>query len=494
MQSLEIVPAASALLQSLRGVGYSPETALADLVDNCIAAGARRIDLHLDWNKGAPKVEVLDDGAGMSFESLTQAMRFGGAGPRAQRGAEDLGRFGLGLKTASLSQCRRLTVASRRDGATSCIAWDVDQVEQTHSWAALVPETPPASDYAARLEAMAAGTLVIWENMDAIGGLFGLDTADFFTRVSDIRLHLAMVFHRFLSGDARRIVISVNGRALKGWDPFQRHHPATRILQSERRKTGGGFAVISPFVLPHRDRFDNEADYLEAGGIGGWGERQGFYVYRGKRLVVAGGWLGLGGSRAWTREEASRLARIAIDLDTEMDAAWRIDIRKSVARPPAEIRARLTLRAQACREMAREVFAWRGGGARKQPAAPADAIWTGDYVAGRARYRINRNHTVIKALGDALGSSRGQLAAALSLIERTVPVERIWLDVSESTEPPPEFSDDDLAQLAPELAAVITAMKDDATAAERLEKLLRPLRLDSPDLRAAVLALLEDPA
>src|SRR5207248_3322441 len=141
------------------------------------------------------------------------------------------------------------------------------------------------------------------------------------------------------------------------------------------------------------DRFANEAEYEEAAGIGGWGERQGFYVYRQKRLLVPGGWFGLGGARAWTREESSRLARIAVDLPAALDSDWRIDVRKSQARPPGSMRARLTAIAVLCRDQAREVFAWRGHRARAQAARSNDQpVWVAA-SGGASRYRINRDHS-----------------------------------------------------------------------------------------------------
>jgi len=135
-------------------------------------------------------------------------------------------------------------------------------------------------------------------------------------------------------------------------------------MRSERIRYSGASLFITPYILPHRDRFANDAEYEAAGGPGGWNARQGFYVYRARRLLVPGSWLGLGGARAWTREESSRLARIEIDLPVDMDVDWRIDVRKSQARPPGSLRARLTAIAEHCREQAREVFVWRGLGSR----------------------------------------------------------------------------------------------------------------------------------
>lgn len=190
MRPIEIVPSPSALLKSLRGLGYSPETAIADLVDNALAARARHVRVWLDWRDGDPLVEILDDGDGMTFDGLIEAMRFGGAGPDVDRDDDDLGRFGLGLKTASLSQCRRLVVASVRDGDVARLAWDVDTVGV--GWSAEVPDTSPAGSLATSFETGATGTLVSWTRMDRLGGLFGLDRDAFNARVADVRAHLAM--------------------------------------------------------------------------------------------------------------------------------------------------------------------------------------------------------------------------------------------------------------------------------------------------------------
>lgn len=224
MRRIEIVPAASALLQSLRGLGYTPETAIADLIDNSIAAGAAAVAVDLDWNEGDPVARILDDGHGMVADTLVKAMCFGGDGPTGGRAQDDLGRFGLGLKTASLSQCRHLTVTSRQGGETAALAWDVDAVVDSGRWDALVPHPLPPSPQLDLLLARDGGTLVQWDRMDAIGGLSGLDREAFYLRIRDISAHLGMVFHRFLGGDARRVSISLNGRPVKAWDPFQRQH------------------------------------------------------------------------------------------------------------------------------------------------------------------------------------------------------------------------------------------------------------------------------
>jgi Histidine kinase-, DNA gyrase B-, and HSP90-like ATPase len=230
-QPVEITPSAAALIESLRGLGYSPETAVADLIDNSIAANAESIELDANWNGGNPVIALLDDGDGMDRPALAEALRFGGRGPLSTRNSSDLGRFGLGLKTASLSQCRRLTVVSRKEGKTAALVLDVDVVREKGWYASTLSEFPE-HPFVAKLFEWPHGTLVRWDRMDGLGGLSSLDKETFYLRLQDIRAHLGMVFHRFLDGDARRIHISTNGRRVKSWDPFQRDHPATIEMRS----------------------------------------------------------------------------------------------------------------------------------------------------------------------------------------------------------------------------------------------------------------------
>jgi hypothetical protein len=486
----EITPSASALIESLRGLGYSPETAIADLIDNSIAWDAKQVELDLDWNDSDPRMALLDDGSGMDRTTLGEALRFGGNGPATLRKPSDLGRFGLGLKTASLSQCRRLTVISRRDGHTRALVLDVDVVAE-RGWLALAPTELPEHPFVSKLSQLAHGTLVLWDRMDSLGGLSGLDKQTFYLRLQDIRAHLGMVFHRFLDGDAQCIRISTNGRQVKSWDPFQRNHPSITEMRSERLRHGESSLVVTPYILPHRDRFANDAEYEAAGGPGGWNARQGFYVYRAKRLLVPGSWLGLGGTRAWTREESSRLARIQIDLPVDMDVDWRIDVRKSQARPPGSLRARLTAIAEHCRAQAREVFVWRGLGPRRQTQGTvSDPLWLARTGPNGTTYRINRDHPALVAYAALMQNGSKEFDAILTLIEQTVPVERIWLDVSESEGASHSMDDNQIETLTSSLAELAKILPETLPPSERVDILLRNLPQQQGKLRKNLLEIL----
>lgn len=430
-------------MSSLRGVGYSLETAVADIIDNSIAAQAGLIEIGVGGGPDEPTITVLDDGSGMSEAGVLEAMRFGGLGPNTHRSSTDLGRFGLGLKTASLSQCRQLTVASKIGDSLAAFTWDVDRIaEGDGGWHLLEGEANLPDNALEILKARPTGTLVVWRKVD-FGRLDDRpDSAALLADLERLDRHLGMVFHRFIHGDASKIEIRINGRRVEVWDPFLEAHEATIPQPAQTIRAAGGSVAVRGFVLPHRDRFRSEAEFTRAGGPDGWNAQQGFYIYRQRRLLSAGGWLGLGGVRTWTREEPSRLARIRIDIPNTADRDWRIDIRKAIARPPDAIRRRLQGIADDVRRKAREVFVHRGLFGARAKDAEISRIWQVNPEGAARRYTIRRDHELMRLLTDRLGKNAGLLEGAIDLIERTVPVERVWLDVTERGAPDRETSDD----------------------------------------------------
>ncbi len=258
-------------MESMRDVGYTIEAALADLVDNCISAKARQIDIHFSAHD-LPFVAVVDDGEGMSPGELTQAMCPGSRSPREEREATDLGRFGLGLKTASLSQCRRLTVVSRAGGVTSGREWDLDYLNQVKEWKLKVLA---ATDIAVlpTIELLPEhGTLVLWRQLDrlqAIHSMTGLETG-MDAAMDRVQRHLELVFHRFLAGEPGlpKVSIRINGHPLTGADPFGLRFPATQQLNREVVPIAEADVVIQPYVLPHHNKV-SAGEYEKLGG-GGW--------------------------------------------------------------------------------------------------------------------------------------------------------------------------------------------------------------------------------
>ena len=430
-------PRAMAMLESLRGLGYSTGAALADIIDNSVSAGAAEVRLDFAWDGPRSRITILDDGRGMSDGELESAMRLGDRNPLEARSTSDLGRFGMGLKTASFSQCRRLTVAAVKDGVASCLRWDLDELAADPEGGWLLFEGPArgSESFLDGLNGRKSGALVLWEQLDRVVTA-GYTSDDFHDLIDLVERHLAMVFHRLLQGPRARLRLSINGRAVEAWDPFMTGHPAKPWASPPtNHPTSYGTVTVQAHVLPHRDKL-SPAEFEENAGPAGWTAQQGFYVYRNERLLVAGGWLGLGNSRAWNREEAHRLARIRLDIPNTADADWKIDVRKSTARPPVSIRPWLTLLAENTRERARRVFAFRGSPAPAKGNVPIEQAWRVDRVNAGVRYRIELSHPSVAAVMESAGSLAPLIKSMLRVIEETVPVQRIWLDTAENKDTP----------------------------------------------------------
>jgi len=348
---------------SLRDIGYDVPGAIADLVDNAIDANARNVAIEIVADGSDSWIRASDDGIGMSPSRLDEAMRYG---TQAEYGPRALGHFGLGLKTASLSQCRRLTVSSRaRDGKRIAVRrWDLDDVQRRNSWDL---EHPRVADCPARVIGPLAngsyGTVVLWENVDRMvprRPTEGMTARVLRTVTGEVRAHLAMVFHRFLDGEAfqgrARLTMIVNGEPITAWDPFVRSEPHTRrlpIQQLEYAEADGRTIVteVQPYVLPGQQFFSTPEAHRTAGGPARWNRHQGFYIYRRDRLIQAGGW-----NRLRTLDEHAKLARIAIDLPVGEEDRFAVDIAKMRVSIPEELRPPLRAVASAVVALAQERY------------------------------------------------------------------------------------------------------------------------------------------
>lgn len=427
-----VEPRASAMIESFRDLGYNLPTAIADLIDNSITAEAKKIWLNFIWNGSASHVAIRDDGRGMTSSDLVNAMRLGSQNPLQTRTSDDLGRFGLGLKTASFSQCRRLTVASRALGSDITVRrWDLDHVNQTDQWQLLHSAAIGSEEKLTDLQDMEQGTIVLWECLDRIVGDAKVSDPkaqdDFLESVEDVEKHLAMVFHRFLE-KRDRLKIWINNRPVEPWNPFLADAKATQTLPLEPLIFKGELVEVQPYVLPHHSKIDS-ALYEKAGGLNGWNAQQGFYVYRNERLLVAGDWLGLG----YQKDDHCKLARIQIDLPNSMDSAWNIDIKKSRARPPTSLKSDLKRIAKLTRHRATEIYRHRGKVMLGDNASKYIFPWEKTLRRGKTFYAINQEHPLVQEAFKLPKDCQPVIRSLLRLLEETVPVQQIWID--SSTEP-----------------------------------------------------------
>ena len=419
----EIPPRASVLVESLRDIGYSLQTAVADVIDNSLAAGARKIELLAETHADVPSIGILDDGAGMTRSELLEAMRPGSRSPIEDRSETDLGRFGLGLKTASFSQCRRLTVLTCRNGVASAATWDLDTVASRDKWIVELPETPeriPWSDCLNR-----NGTLVVWEKLDRLTGSDGRgDRQDLVRQLDETATHLEFVFHRFLSGRGGaegRVQISLNGNELRPFDPFHSHHPATQHHPEDPFLLGDKEITIRPVTLPHHDKV-SQSDWKRYAGPEGYVKNQGFYLYRNRRLIVHGTWFGLA-----RQTELTKLSRVLIDIPNSLDSEWKIDVKKAWAQPPAPVRERLRRIVERIGVPSKRTFMKRGARLTDDSRLP---VWTRSQDKNRISYGLNVEHPLFSTFEARLDEeTAGDFRKLMALVVSTLPVEALYADV-----------------------------------------------------------------
>lgn len=423
---VELVPNAASLIESMRDFGYSLETAVADIIDNSITAKATRIDVLTFDDGNAFRLGVIDDGVGMSGEELLAAMAPGSRNPLEERSKTDLGRFGLGLKTASFSQCRCLTVVTRKSGATSVARWDLDIVQSQSRWVVQLPASAEGLPWADRIGSQ--GTLVLWERVDRLVKPESAIREDVRNRELNHRLvelseHLELVFHRFLTGEPglKKLKILLNGRSLEPFDPFNSLHPATQFLPPETVVVGRRKVVVQPFVLPHFSKVD-KTTWERFAGAAGYLKNQGFYLYRQKRLIVHGTWFGLR-----RQMPISQLARVRLDIDNSWDPAWKIDVKKADAQLPAVVRSRLREIIEGIDTQSRRPFTARG---RKMADRNRLPTWHREQAHGQITYRVNEDHPMVAALAESLNvKQRRELSQVLKFIAAALPIDTLYSDL-----------------------------------------------------------------
>lgn len=422
---LEVIPDPVSLIESMRSVGYSVEAAVADIVDNSLTAGATSVRIQYDASD-TPFVAILDDGHGMATEDLTNAMRHGSTNPTDQRGAHDLGRFGLGLKTASLSQSRQLTVISKKGGILSARRWDLDVVRDSGKWLVVVPDailldTLPMYRLLASQE---SGTLVVWQDLDRLTANAKDPQQEITTRMEPLFEHLALVFHRFTQkeGEHPAVSITVNGLPLPPRDPFLGSNAYRQVLEGQVINHARGRVEVSPYILPPISHLS--LDEIEsAGGREGLRGTQGFYIYRARRLVIWGTWF-----RLVPKQEFYKLTRVRVDIPNSFDDLWSLDIKKSAAYPPDVIRDRLKLLIPHFADKSKKTIQYPG---RKTRTAVAVPLWNRfEPKHGTFTYQVNLEHPLVGQLSERLApSDQKHLQMILEYLGTSIPFESIYADM-----------------------------------------------------------------
>lgn len=422
-------PEASSMIETFRAIGYSIETAVADILDNSITAGAKNIWIDYSWEGPDTIIGIMDDGCGMNNKELIQAMRPSSVSPLEERKENDLGRFGLGLKTASFSQCRKFCVISKKDNIENYWTWDLDYVNIVKSWK-LLKYRPDNHGFLNRFKELAHGTKVLWWDIDRLTKDTHTEKqsskAELFKTMENIKRHLSMVFHRYIE---EGVNIWLRDRKIEPWDPFMIGFEGLQLKPETSLEEGK--VRIKGFVLPHRSKLSAEEYNYAKGPKDSWTAHQGYYIYRNKRLLVAGDWLGY-----FKKEVHYDLCRIRIELPNSIDNEWQIDIKKSVARPPVKIKEIILSVSKDTRSQAVEVYRHKGKVIkRKLVKEEYFPFWEEKTRHGKRFYKLNREHPMLKKLLDDSTSIATRFEKILQFIEETVPVPLITLQENENEKP-----------------------------------------------------------
>lgn len=429
----EAIPSAFNIISSNRSIGYSFDAAIADIIDNSLSAGATEVELSSPDGR-QPCLKITDNGCGMDMDELTEAMTFGGRkNCEEDRDLSDLGRFGMGLKTASLSQCKRVEVVSRKNGILVGGAWDLDELKKNDSWEFLLldeNECLQAITGTFLEKRDCSGTVVVWSKFDRLKESTQNQNDEFARLLDKATQKLELVFHRYLQGeiDLKPVVMTYNGIRLKPNDPFLTGRTPEISTPVIVDVNGSPVSIWSHKLLHPSKLTEAELKHLCLGST--LLETQGFYVYRAKRLIDYGTWFGMA-----SKLEKTKLSRIQIDIPNTLDSEWSLDIKKSRAIPPQVIRQEL-----------RNILETAGGKSaitfkpRKRSSGDIEPYWSREKKQGKdsryCRYSINREHPLIREFYERLGN--GQLRETFSVLltnfEKYFPFSQVEYDLQNDLE------------------------------------------------------------
>lgn len=424
MRTKSLPPYAPTLIESTRAIGYSLEAAVADIIDNSIAANAVNVDIYFFPVDGA-YIAILDNGSGMDEKEINIAMQYGSKNPTEERDKKDLGRFGLGLKTASLSQCRCLTVISKQGDRLEGRQWDIDHVIEVGDWSLIILDAEEINQFpqVEELKKYESGTLVIWQKLDRLkAGEINFELS-LGRKIDRVRDHLSLVYHRYLMGESgiTKLKLFINGEKVKAIDPFL-INKSVQAMDDETLIIQGHKILVRPYILPHISKLTSD-EIKMLGGKDGLRKRQGFYVYRNKRLLVWGTWF-----RMMRQGDLSKLARIRVDIPNTLDDLWTLDIKKSSALPPAEVRKNLEIIINQIAERSKRTWTFRG---KKEVNDTETHIWNRmKNKQGGYYYEINREHPFIQQLIKVDPSLKMSIYALLQQIELGLPLNQLYVDLN----------------------------------------------------------------
>lgn len=425
MEEINLPPFAHTLIESIRAIGYSLEAAISDVLDNSISADATDIEISYTPYQ-TPYIAMIDNGCGMDSEKLTESMRYGSCDSSLSRESSDMGRYGLGMKTASLSQCRHLTVISKKNGKISGRCWDLDRIQETGQWTLAVLDESEIAEipHVEELQKLPSGTVVVWKNLDRIfSGEVNLEDG-MTDKLNLVGKHLSLIFHRFLQGgDADCIInLTMNGEKVKGFDPFFTAK-SRQAMDEEKIDIPQFHSVVKviPYILPHPSKMSSK-ELEKYGGKDGMRSQQGFYIYRNKRLLIWGTWF-----RMTKMDEFSKLARVQVDIPNTLDDLWTLDVKKSTAAPPEIVKRRLKQILDQITTNSKRTYTFRG---KRETRDDVTHVWTVSDTREGVCYELNNDHPLYEKLTEMMDDDAKKLFSEyVKTVANQFPIHRLHNDI-----------------------------------------------------------------
>ena len=417
------IPPAKSLIFGLRCIGYNFSTALADIIDNSISAEAKNIKILSNPEANEPYVVIFDDGIGMGRKALENAMTLGSDREYKEDCELELGRFGLGLKSASFSQCLTLIVASKDCNKIKAMRYDLKKIETTNEWKLDILDDDEFKELPEidRLYEVKSGTIVIWQQFDKIEESSKSFKESFISTMGLAKQHIEFVFHRFYD----KINFEFNGHRIEKRDPFLSGYNNSQEGRTQEILIDGNKIVVTPFVLPYANSLTEEQKKM-LGNPKSIYDDQGFYIYRNKRLIIWGSWLHMN-----IRSEFNKLARVRVDIPSELDSMWMLDVKKSSAKIPDRIKEQLKISVKDSIIRSKREIKYPG---KKESEAEMPLWRRVEFHGGIVKYEINKeDNPIYSQLISILDEDQRKLLDAyLDKIEEFIPKGLIVSDNADS--------------------------------------------------------------
>lgn len=365
---IDVKPNVKKTLESMKSSGYSFNSALADIIDNSIDANANIIDIEIDIDK--MQVLILDNGNGMSFEQMVEALKLGSASSKKNN---DLGKYGFGLKSASFSQCNVITVASKNGITSNEITFDINKSIEEDEWIA-----ERTSNYLEQIE-YNAGTLVVWSDLYRLGNTYEEKKERMIEILSKLKIFLSKTFYMLINDND--LMLRINGIEVKPESPFYEESPATKIIHSDRFPFGNEEIYVKAYDISAVKRRNTENNYLE---------EQGFSVYRNDRFISNIGWMGR------MRHPSLNMIRIKMNVGANEDYLLNIDFKKSNVELPTAIKNEL-------RKFEEATIRIKAKQGRKVASRKKKAIGNAVEPLQQSKNKVNGRNVIIDDLLSSMG-------------------------------------------------------------------------------------------